>query len=223
MTLLAAKKLGILLLILLATMMSTGCSTFSSGIDQQLIQLDIEYKQSPELARTQLKELKDDHADDARPWIKSGYWSLKEQDIERAGIAFRQARRLDNNNVEIYMGLGICADSQKRHIQAQEYYKQGLKLESYNLKLKNNLALSYLLSQEIERAISLLESTINDLSNTSPLTPSEKDRLRANLSLAYAMNNNPQQAYNIDKQLLGEPTAQRNRLAAEAMSSGKTQ
>ena len=206
--------------ILLITI-TTGCSTLSGGnLKQQLSQLDTDYKQSPTKARSNLQKLKQDNLEDARPWIKSGYWSLAERDIERAHIAFLQAKRLDNNNTNVLMGLGICADSLKSHSQAQDYYLQGLELESDNFKLKNNLAMSYILSQQAARAIPLLESITNQPSLYETLNDTERTRLRSNLSLAYAMNHNSQQAYNIDQELLGQPTAERNRLAAKAMSNG---
>lgn len=216
MTLLTAVKTTLLLLITLIT----GCSTLSGDLNQQLAQLDNDYQQSPSTARSNLQQLKQDNLEDARPWIKSGYWSLAERDIERARIAFLQAKRLDHNNVDILMGLGICADSLKSHSQAQDYYLQGLELESDNFKLKNNLAISYILSQQAARAIPLLESIANQPSLYETLNDTERTRLRSNLSLAYAMNHDSQQAYNIDQELLGQPTAERNRLAAEAMSNG---
>lgn len=207
-------KIGSLITVII---LSSGCSTFSTSIDQQLQQLDVEYRQSPSQARSQLQTLKNDHLNDARPWIKSGFWSLQENNIERARIAFIQARRLDNDNPDVYMGLGLCADEQKNHPQAQEYYQQGIELDNTHLKLKNNLAVSYLLSKEVTKAIALLELITRELPANTRLSQTEKDRLQANLSLAYSMNRQLEEAYKIDKELLGEPAAQRNRLAKDAL------
>lgn len=219
MTLLSVVKTTLVLLI---TVIS-GCSSLSGGnLNQQLLQLDDDYQQSPSTARSNLQKLKKDNLADARPWIKSGYWSLAERDIERARIAFLQAKRLDNNNAEIFMGLGICADNIKDHLQAQSYYLQGLELDKYNFKLKNNLAISYILSQQAHLAIPLLKSITNQAAVYSTLSHSEKNKLRSNLSLAYASNNNPEKAYEIDQELLGQPAAEHNRLAIEAMFGGNT-
>jgi cytochrome c-type biogenesis protein CcmH/NrfG len=201
-----------------------GCSTFSANqIPDQLDQLDIQFTSSPTKARTQLNELKTEFKEDARPWVTSGYWSLKEDDIPRANIAFRQAHRLDAKNIQALMGLGICSDKQQLHPQAQDFYQQGLVLDNDNIKLKNNLALSYILSQQPISAIRLLEPISkhsSTSSSTTLLSITEHQRLLSNLSLAYSMNKQFDKAYEIDKELHGEYTAHKNKLTAEAIISG---
>ena len=205
------------IIIVLLSLVS-GCSTLSTtNITQELQQLDSSYQQSPIHAREQLQEIKSSHEKDARPWITSGQWSLKENDIARARIAFLQAKRLDVNNIDAYIGLGICADQQRQHPQAQMFYLQGLNIEHDNLKLKNNLAVSYLLSKQAKKAITILKpiaTTINK-HNTELLT--EEKRLLSNLSLAYQMTGKPQLAYPLDKKLVGQVIAESNSQAAKSL------
>jgi len=121
------------------------------------------------------------------------------------------------------MGLGICADKQQQHPQAQDFYQQGLVLDNDNTKLKNNLALSYLFSQQPSSAIKLLEPISKHAptsASTTPLSIIEHQRLLSNLSLAYTMNKQFDQAYEIDKELHGEYTAHKNKLAAEVIITG---
>jgi len=209
---------------LLIIVVLPGCSALTAKkIPDQLDQLDTQFSSSPTKARTQLDELKTEFNDDARPWVTSGYWSLKEDDIPRANIAFRQAHRLDAKNVQAIMGLGICADKQQQHPQAQDFYQQGLVLDNDNTKLKNNLALSYLFSQQPSSAIKLLEPISKHAptsASTTPLSITEHQRLLSNLSLAYTMNKQFDQAYEIDKELHGEYTAHKNKLAAEVIITG---
>lgn len=217
----AKPSLFSLLLIIIAL---PGCSTFSANqMPDQLDQLDIQFTSSPDKARAELNELKTEFKDDARPWVTSGYWSLKEDDITRANIAFRQAHRLDAKNIQALMGLGICSDKQQQHPQAQDFYQQGLVLDNDNIKLRNNLALSYILSQQPSSAIKLLEPiSIRSPTSSSfvPLSITEQQRLLSNLSLAYTMNKQFDRAYEIDKELHGEYTAHKNKLAAEAIITG---
>ena len=205
------------IIIVLLSLVS-GCSTLSTtNMTQELQQLDSAYQQSPIHAREQLQEIKSSHEKDARPWITSGQWSLKENDIARARIAFLQAKRLDVNNIDAYIGLGICADQQKQHPQAQTFYLQGLNIARDDLKLKNNLAVSYLLSKQVKKAITILKpiaATMNKL-NTELLT--EEKRLLSNLSLAYQMTGKPQLAYPLDKKLVGQVIAESNSQAAKSL------
>ena len=202
-----------------------GCSVFSANqIPDQLDRLDIQFTSSPDEARAELDELKTEFKSDARPWVSSGYWSLKEGDVERAHIAFRHAHRLDAKNIKALMGLGICADKQQQHPQAQAFYQRGLVLDNDNIKLKNNLALSYIFSQQPKLAIKLLEPIVNNRASvlsTATASPTELTRIRSNLSLAYTMNKQFRKAYEVDKELHGEYGAHKNSLSAKAIISGQ--
>lgn len=209
-----------------AVLILNGCSTFSPSVADQLTELNSQYDISPEYARQQLADLKKDNSKDARPWVSSGNWSLKEEDIERAKIAFKQALRLEAKNSEALMGLAICADKNKDHLKAQEFYRQALELKPYNPKIISNYALSYILSNKPLPAIILLEPLVDSADihkgtskNNEPLTKKENARISANLSLAYSLNGDLDKAYAIDKDLLGETQAQQNRLAAESLQS----
>lgn len=207
-----------LLVIVLSLLSLTGCSTFSSSLDDQLSELNHQYDTAPEYARKQLAELKQKNTGDAGPWISSGNWSLKEGDIERAKIAFKQALKLEAKSVDALMGLGICADKKKKHTKAQNYYRQGLEMQPNNSKLLNNYALSYILNKQPLPAIILLEPLVDNKKTKEDLNKKDKNRLLANLSLAYSLNGNLEKAYYIDKELLGESQAQHNRAAAESLS-----
>lgn len=170
------------ILVMLFACMLTACSGLNKNVNHQINDINDLYTLNPKSARAQLVLLKEQHPDDPNIWVTSGYLSLNDQDIARARVAFNKAVKLDPYHVRALMGQGICSDKLKQHAAAQGYYQQALAIEPGHVAVTNNLAMSYLMSDQVEKAIKLLEPLV------SITEKNLNNKVHFNLSLAYAMN-----------------------------------
>ncbi len=102
--------------------------------------------------------------------------------------AYEQGLAITPENISMLNGKGIALDSLSRHDEAAATYEQALGLTTKpedELLLKNNLALSYIMSAQYAKAIAILE----------PIATREDSAvLRQNLALAYGLSGNMEQA-----------------------------
>lgn len=196
----------------------SGCSALSykssdNYDSSQLALLNQQFQIDPDSARAQLHTLKQTAPNDTSLWITSGYWSLQENNIPRAKVAFQKAQQIENNNVEALMGLGLCADKIKDHGGAQSFYHRALLLEGDNLKLLNNLAVSYMLNKKPKKAVKYLSkahslfapkyASADKQFKGDVSKPELEARIFHNLSLAFAMDNKLADARSIMQELVG--------------------
>ncbi len=102
--------------------------------------------------------------------------------LDRPGEArdqFKAALDIDDEDPKAINGLGIALDYLGEHKEAQKQYEAVLKREPDNLSTLNNMAYSYILTKNYDRAIKLLEPEQRN--------PRATPALRQNLALAYGM------------------------------------
>jgi Flp pilus assembly protein TadD len=80
---------------------------------------------------------------------------------------------------QAHSALALAYDRLSRHDEAQEHYREALKLAPGNVSVTNNLALSYAVSGQLDQAIALLGKA----TESERATP----QMRQNLALLYAM------------------------------------
>ena len=80
---------------------------------------------------------------------------------------------------QAHSALALAYDRLSRHDEAQERYREALKLAPGNVSVTNNLALSYAVSGQLDQAIALLGKATESERATA--------QMRQNLALLYAM------------------------------------
>ncbi|WP_419813598.1 tetratricopeptide repeat protein [Bacterioplanoides sp.] len=198
--------------LLIVTMMASGCSVFQPSVEQRLQRMQqtsetSDFADSDGALQNQLNELKQlrqQYPDNPGLWLQSGRLALKSGDCYAATVAFKQALGLEADDADIFLGLGVCADYNNNHPQAQQYYRRGISRYPRHWQLQNNLAYSRLLQGKSQQAL-------NDLLYLAQQYP--YPAVRHNLAIAYAMQGQFDQAYQIEAELYGEQQAMNNQLA----------
>lgn len=101
-----------------------------------------------------------------------------------------------------FNGIGVANDMTGNHRAAQTAYQQGLQLNSGNLQLQNNLALSLMLSGDYPEAVEILRAIITD--------PAATPRHRQNLAMAHGLAGDIKEAARISRMDLEEAAVQNN-------------
>jgi len=97
----------------------------------------------------------------------------------------------NQQTTEYYNLFGIAHDMQEKHLPAQEAYNKGLVIDGLDENLRNNLAMSYLLTDKTADAIKILEELVK-----SPYTKTKNlPKYRQNLALAYGISGKNDKAY----------------------------
>ena len=91
---------------------------------------------------------------------------------------------------EYYSMMGVASDLEGDNMQAKEYYRKGLEVDAKDENLRNNLAMSYILTGEYADAIALLE----DLTKDPYVEQKYKPKYRQNLALAYGLSGKNEKA-----------------------------
>lgn len=101
-----------------------------------------------------------------------------------------------------YNGIGVAYDMTSNHRAAQAAYQQGLQLNSSNLQIQNNLALSLMLSGDYPEAVEILRAIVAD--------PAATPRHRQNLAMAHGLAGDIKEAARIARMDLEESAVQNN-------------
>lgn len=121
------------------------------------------------------QKLQPENTDVAREW---GTALLAQEKPEEALAKFDLALA-KSSDPRSYNGKGIALDMLGRHDEARRTYETGLKFDSRNSALKNNLALSRLFAGQPQEAIALLKPLLS--------TPDDNATMRHNLAIAYGL------------------------------------
>lgn len=192
-----------------AIFMLSGCSVLSfSSVEDQLQAVRDNIDSHPLQAEQDLKDLKQQYPKNSEVWLLSGQLAMAKQRCDQAEIAFKQAQRYGSSQEIIFLGLGICADKNSEHMNAENYYRQGIERFPYSWRLQNNLAYSRLLRGQVVTA------TTNLISLSENFNQAE---IRHNLAIAYAMQGDFERAYEIERLLYDEKTALKNRKAYQQL------
>lgn len=194
-------------LLMTLIMVISGCASQSQYKASDLASLDDLFTEQPSVARQKMIVFKQQNPENSDIWNISGFWSVKEKNYARAGIAFRKSLQLNPDNPRALLGLGICADAEQHHFQAQTLYRQGLNIAPDDISLKNNLALSLLFTGDTNEALTLLEKLAQKVTPAEESEQPDERRIWSNLILAYAMNDRYSDAENIAVRLYGKDQA----------------
>lgn len=123
-----------------------------------------------------------------------------------------KAIALDSGNPRAYNTKGVALDSMGKYTAAQSAYLEAIKLNPEAVYIKNNLALSYIMSDKYDKAIAILAP----LNATQQATPT----VRQNLALAYGLKGDTEKALSLSMKDLPEEKAREN-LAFYKQFAGK--
>ena len=137
-------------------------------------------------------------------WL--GKLALKENDAARALEYFQAGLKNDTADVNLLTGAGLAQDMLHAHEAAQVLYLRALSLNpTADLSVvRTNLAMSYLLSDEAQKAVKLLQPEVKK--KGAPLA------MKHNLALAYGVLGQDEKA----KKLLGSALSESERKAGIA-------
>lgn len=142
-----------------------------------------------------------------------GYALLKAGKTDAAIDVFDDWIDKEPKEAGAYHGMALALDLKKEHLKAQEYYAKALQLKPASVAIKNNLALSYIMSNQPMLAIGELEG----VRKRAP----KNAKVRYNLALAYGVSGKPEKARALLAKDLPEKQIQENlaayRLYAERL------
>ena len=140
---------------------------------------------------------------DAKDVLKTGVEVLPASDklkIELAHIylnefdekpALEVLEKVTDKNKDYYGMMGVASDLDGDNAKAKDYYREGLKLDTKDENIRNNLAMSYILSSGYADAIKILEELVKD----PDVGQKYKPKYRQNLALAYGLSGRNEKAY----------------------------
>ena len=115
-----------------------------------------------------------------------GKLALYQGNAEAALEHYDAALRIDRRNLPALTGKAVSLDYLSRHLEAQETYRQALKIYPTNFALLSNNALSLAISGDRATGIAILEELLGDAQNG--------ETVRANLAIAYILDDRKQEA-----------------------------
>ena len=121
---------------------------------------------------------------------------------------------IEPNNAMAYNAKAVAFDRAGNHFAAQEIYDIALRVDPDSVPIQNNLAMSYILDDKLDRATRLLES-LNEK------TDGAQTKVRHNLALAYGLSGQKNKALAIGLEDLSEEEAKENLRFYEHYSSLK--
>ena len=119
-----------------------------------------------------------------------GYALIANKDYQDAVKTFDMLTAINHESLTGYNGKAVAFDNAGNHTAAQELYQKALAIEPGSPTIQNNLALSMILNNQPDTAISLLEP----LSKKKGAAPT----VRHNLALAYGVKGNKKRAREIN-------------------------
>ncbi len=186
-------------------------------IEQKLIVLDQRDEEGfADLAKTLSSIGK---KDEARDVLKTGVEVVPASDKLKLELArsylndFDQKPALEvlggvsNKESKDYYGLtAVAYDLDENNLQAKEFYRKGLEIEPKDENLRNNLAMSYILSSEYGDAAEILEELVKDPYVSNKYKP----KYRQNLAMAYGLSGRNDKALKSLEKDLGAKRAREN-------------
>lgn len=121
---------------------------------------------------------------------------------EQAIASLTRARELVPDDWRIHSALGIAYDRLGKYQAARLSYQAALDLSPANVTVLNNLALSHVQTEELERGIELLTRAV--------ALPRAGVQVRQNLALLYALRGDIDEAEKLARQDLPEDMVQKN-------------
>lgn len=118
--------------------------------------------------------------------------------FQEALATIRRAQRSDNPDWQLLAAEGGILDSLKQHDQARALYQQALVLAPGESQILNNLGMSYVLTNELDKA----EATLR----LAAASPSATLKVRQNLALVLSLRGKSQEASQISA-VTGTPAA----------------
>lgn len=121
--------------------------------------------------------------------------------------ALAMLEKLKNKeNTDYYNAFGIANDMEENHQHAQDAYNKGLAIDALDENLRNNLAMSYILTEKYSEAIKILEELVK-----SPYTKQKYlSKYKQNLALAYGVSGKNNKAYKYLAKELPQDQIQQN-------------
>lgn len=164
------------------------------AIEQKLLAVDNKDERSfIDLART-LREFKKDQ--EAISVLQSGTEIVPDSDAIKLELAKIYLDKYDQkpaleilakmekqDSAGYYNAIGVASDLDGNPVAAQGYYDKGLKIAPGDQNLRNNLAVSLLMNNQVDRGVLMLEN----LTRSSSLSPKYRSRYRQNLALGYGL------------------------------------
>ncbi len=115
---------------------------------------------------------------------------------ERAALQLERVLKI-KKEPRTYSSLGVAYDMIGQHQKAQATYKKGLRMEADDMVMKNNLAISYALAKNFDKAIETMQEVAAH--------PGARLRERKNLALIYGLAANEVEARKVLAKDFAEP------------------
>ncbi|MFW0777336.1 MAG: tetratricopeptide repeat protein [Rickettsiales bacterium] len=131
-----------------------------------------------------------------------GYALIANKDYQGAVKTFDLLTAINHESLAGYNGKAVAYDNAGNHTAAQELYQKALAIEPGSHTIQNNLALSMILNNQPDTAISLLEP----LSKKKGTPPT----VRHNLALAYGVKGDKKRAREVNLMNMGPEQAAQN-------------
>jgi Flp pilus assembly protein TadD len=112
------------------------------------------------------------------------------------------ALRLAPQDARVLVDRGVALDSLKRHAEAQQCYREVLKVAPRHVSARNNLALSLALSGNYDEALALIAPLVR--------SPAATPRERENMVVIYGLMGDTSRAATLSRMDLDEGTTQAN-------------
>lgn len=137
---------------------------------------------------------------------KNGNALIESGKPQEAIILFDKLIETDPQNALAYNGKAVAFDHSGNHLAAQELYKTALSLSPDSIPIRNNLAMSMILNNQIEQATKLLESLVKDSKDNNPAS----HIIRHNLALAYGLSGEHEKATKLNLRDMTKKQAEEN-------------
>jgi Flp pilus assembly protein TadD len=156
----------------------------------------------PQEAAATLRKAQTRYPGDPKLLSQLGYALIAAKKPEEAVLVFDELIAMQPDNASAYNGKAVAFDHAGNHVAAQEIYQKALSLAPSSTAIRNNQALSLILSDEIDEAIARLEPLTRSSSATATM--------RQNLALAYGLKGNRERARELNLKDVSEQQANEN-------------
>lgn len=143
---------------------------------------------------------------DSETMRKNGNALIESGQPQEAIIIFDKLIEQDPHNALAYNGKAVAFDHSGNHLAAQELYKTALSLSPDSIPIRNNLAMSMILNNQIWEATKLLESLVKDSKDNNPIS----HIIRHNLALAYGLSGQHEKATKLNLRDMSKKQAEEN-------------
>ena len=128
-----------------------------------------------------LEQLIKDHPNNTKLQVLYGKKLIKAGQSAEAVKILKQAEARGERDWRMYSALGSALDQTARHAEARQYYQKALQLNPNEVKIQNNLAMSYTLEGKFSNAEAILRKA-----NSTPQGRA-LPRIRQNLALVVGL------------------------------------